>query len=164
MDRSKVTGAFVARALQFIEQADQAGKPFYVNVWPDDVHSPFFPPKALRGDGSKKELYLGVVKALDEQLAPLFDYIRQRPSLRTNTLIVVASDNGPEPGAGSAGLLRGHKGMLYEGGSREPFIVWGPGLVKESACGTRQRNHSGFRPGPVPHIHTSGGGLLARRS
>ncbi len=135
MDRSQVTGAFVARALQFIRQAEEAGKPFYVNVWPDDVHSPFFPPKALRGDGSKRELYLGVVKALDQQLAPLFDYIRRQPGLRTNTVILLASDNGPEPGAGSAGPFRGHKGTLYEGGVREPFIVWAPGLMAKSACG-----------------------------
>ncbi len=136
LDRSKITGAFVDRALKFIQQAEQAGKPFYVNVWPDDVHSPFYPPKALRGDGSKKALYLGVVKAMDDQLAPLFDYVRQRPNLRTNTLIIVSSDNGPEPGAGSAGSFRGHKANLYEGGLREPFIVWGPGIVAPAARGT----------------------------
>lgn len=135
LDRSKVTSAFVDRALKFIQQAEQAGKPFYVNVWPDDVHSPFFPPKLLRGDGSKKQLYLGVVKAMDDQLEPLFEYIRERPNLRTNTLLIVASDNGPEPGAGSAGPFRGHKGNLYEGGVREPFIVWGPGLVSQTATG-----------------------------
>jgi uncharacterized sulfatase len=136
MDRSKVTSAFVDHALEFIKEAEKAGKPFFVDVWPDDVHSPFFPPKALRGDGSKKELYLGVVKATDDQLEPLFDYVRSSPTLRTNTLIIVASDNGPEPGAGSAGPFRGHKGNLYEGGVREPFIVWGPGLLNASACGT----------------------------
>ncbi|HZV33222.1 MAG TPA: sulfatase-like hydrolase/transferase [Verrucomicrobiae bacterium] len=136
MDRSTVTSGFVEHALDFIKDAEKNGKPFYVNVWPDDVHSPFFPPKALRGDGSKKQLYLGVVKATDEQLRPLLDYIRESPTLRTNTLIIVASDNGPEPGAGSPGPFRGHKGNLYEGGVREPFIVWGPGLLAKEACGT----------------------------
>jgi uncharacterized sulfatase len=136
MDRAKVTSGFVDRALQFMREAEKGGKPFYVNVWPDDVHSPFFPPEALRGDGSKRKLYLGVVRALDEQLGPLFDYIRQSPTLSTNTLVLIASDNGPEPGAGSAGILRGHKGNLYEGGVREPFIVWGPGLLAPGAKGT----------------------------
>jgi uncharacterized sulfatase len=136
MERSKVTSAFVQAAIAFMRDASQAGKPFYVNVWPDDVHSPFFPPKALRGDGTKKELYLGVVQATDDQLAPLFDFVRNDPKLRDNTLIVVASDNGPEPGAGSAGPFRGHKGNLYEGGIREPLIVWGPGLIAKSAVGT----------------------------
>lgn len=136
MDRSKVTSAFVNRALEFMRKAEQAGKPFYVNLWPDDVHSPFFPPKARRGDGSKRQLYLGVVKAMDEQFAPLFDYVRNRPSLCTNTVLVIASDNGPEPGAGLAGPFRGHKGTLYEGGFREPFIVWAPGFMPEAVRGT----------------------------
>ncbi len=136
MDRSKVTGAFVGAALKFIQNAEKSGTPFYVNVWPDDVHSPFYPPKALRGDEKKRELYLGVIKAMDEQFAPLFDYIRQSPTLRTNTVLVIASDNGPEPGAGSAGPFQGHKGMLYEGGVREPLIVWAPGFMSKSVRGT----------------------------
>jgi arylsulfatase A-like enzyme len=136
MERSKVTTAFVDGAIEFMRQAEREDKPFFVDVWPDDVHSPFFPPKGLRGDETKKSLYLGVVQATDDQLGPLFDYVRNSPKLRDNTLIVIASDNGPEPGAGSAGPFRGHKGNLYEGGIREPLIVWGPGLVAKSAVGT----------------------------
>lgn len=136
MDRSRVTSAFVDRTLKFIKEQQAAGRPFYVNVWPDDVHSPFFPPKARRGDGSKRELYLGVTRAMDDQFEPLFDYVRNDPKLRTNTLIVVASDNGPEPGAGSAGPFRGHKGNLYEGGTREPFIVWAPGFMPRDRQGS----------------------------
>jgi uncharacterized sulfatase len=139
MDRSKVTSAFVVRTLDFVKRAEKSGRPFYVNLWPDDVHSPFFPPKELRGDNSKRELYLGVTKAMDAQLAPLLDYVRQSPSLRTNTFILVASDNGPEPGAGSPGTFRGHKGIIYEGGIREPFIIWGPGFLEKSARGTINR-------------------------
>jgi len=136
MDRSKVTSAYVNNAVEFIKKSAKDGKPFYVNVWPDDVHSPFFPPKSLRGNQSKKELYLGVVKALDEQLAPLFDLIRNDTALASNTMVIVSSDNGPEPGAGSAAPFRGHKGNLYEGGVREPFIVWSPGLLDKKSRGT----------------------------
>lgn len=136
VDRSKMTAAFVERALDFIKESAQAKKSFYVNLWPDDVHSPFFPPKELRGGASKKELYLGVVKAMDAQLALLFDYVRNQATLRTNTIIIVASDNGPEPGAGSAGPFRGHKGNLYEGGVREPFLIWGPGFIEPKMRGT----------------------------
>ncbi|MCX6953544.1 MAG: sulfatase-like hydrolase/transferase, partial [Verrucomicrobia bacterium] len=136
LDRSKVTSAFAARALEFIQQAERDGKPFYVNLWPDDVHSPFFPPKALRTDNAKRALYHAVVQAMDDQLGEIFNYVRSSPKLRDNTIIIVASDNGPEPGAGSAGVFRGHKGTLYEGGVREPFIVWAPGLMAAAARGT----------------------------
>jgi arylsulfatase A-like enzyme len=138
-DRSKVTASFTSAALEFIKQAESQGKPFYVNVWPDDVHSPFFPPKARRGDGSKRKLYHGVLDTMDEQLGVLFDYIRDSATLRDNTLILVCSDNGPEPGAGSAGVFRGSKTMLYEGGIRSPLVVWGPGLIDESKAGTVTR-------------------------
>ncbi|MGV3721937.1 MAG: sulfatase-like hydrolase/transferase [Actinomycetota bacterium] len=138
-DRCQVTKAFVDGALGFIRKAEADNKPFYVNLWPDDVHSPFFPPAGLRGDGSKRALYDGVLRNMDTQLGPLFDYVRQSPRLRDNTLILVLSDNGPEGGAGSAGSFRGTKGQLYEGGVREPLIAWGPGLIPAPRRGTEDR-------------------------
>ncbi len=135
-DRSKITASFTSAALDFIKKAEAEGKPFYVNVWPDDVHSPFFPPKARRGDAKKHTLYSGVLDTADEQLGVLFDYIRESETLRDNTLLLVCSDNGPEPGAGSAGPFRGTKTMLYEGGVRSPLVVWGPGFVAPDKKGT----------------------------
>jgi uncharacterized sulfatase len=135
-DRSQVTASFTSAAIDFIKEAEQNGKPFYVNLWPDDVHSPFFPPKARRGDGEKHTLYSGVLDTMDEQLGVLFDLIRSSDALRDNTLILVCSDNGPEPGAGSAGPFRGSKTMLWEGGIRSPLVAWGPGWIQSSAAGT----------------------------
>ena len=135
-NRSLVTASFTAAALDFIKQAESHQKPFYVNVWPDDVHSPFFPPQARRGDGAKRSLYHGVLDTMDEQLGVLFDYIRSSDKLAHNTMILVCSDNGPERGAGSAGPFRGCKTMLYEGGIRSPLIVWGPGLVDRARAGS----------------------------
>ena len=134
-DRSKVTQAFTSAAIQFIKQAEAKDQPFYVNVWPDDVHSPFYPPQARRGDGAKRTLYHGVLDTADEQLGVLFDYVRSSDKLRDNTLILVCSDNGPEQGAGSAGPFRGYKTWLYEGGVRSSLIAWGPGLIDSSKAG-----------------------------
>ncbi len=50
VDRSLVTQSFTSAALKFVKQAEANQKPFYINVWPDDVHSPFFPPQARRGE------------------------------------------------------------------------------------------------------------------
>lgn len=137
VDRNKVTSSFVNKSIEFIKKAQKENKPFYINLWPDDMHSPFFPDKSLRGDESKKALYNGVLIEMDRQLAPLLDYVRNDEKLKNNTLIVFFSDNGPEPGAGSSAPLRGNKGMLYEGGTRSSLIVWGPGLQKKNAQGGR---------------------------
>ena len=131
VDREKVSEIFCDRAIEEMNRAAAAGKPFYINLWPDDVHSPFFPPKELRADGSKRALYEGVLANMDAQLGPLFDAVRSDPELRQNTLILLMSDNGHEPGAGSPGSFRGHQGTLYEGGVRAPLIVWSGGLIAD---------------------------------
>jgi uncharacterized sulfatase len=129
VDRSLVTQSFTSAAIDFIKRADANDQPFYINVWPDDVHSPFFPPQARRADGSKRALYHGVLDTMDEQLGVLFDFIRNSDRLRDNTLILICSDNGPEQGAGSAGPFRGFKTHLFEGGIRSSLIVWGPRFI-----------------------------------
>ncbi|MDR0353587.1 MAG: sulfatase-like hydrolase/transferase [Opitutaceae bacterium] len=136
LPRSAITGAFADAAQAFIRRATAARRPFYVNVWPDDVHSPYWPSTTNWGDGSRRRLYLSVLEEMDRQLGRLFDTIRSTPGLRDNTLILVCSDNGPDNGAGSAGPFRGTKAMLYEGGVRSPLIVWGPGLLAPAAAGT----------------------------
>jgi len=138
MQRSKITGGFVAAAEKFIDKAQREAKPFYINLWPDDVHSPFYPPVEKWAKG-KRPIYLAVLEEMDRQLGRLFDLISDNPQLRDNTLILICSDNGHEPGAGAAADLKGSKGQLYEGGIRSPLIVWGPGLVAKDAVGTRNK-------------------------
>ena len=142
MQRSEITTGFIDTAVAFMETAREAGDPFYVNVWPDDVHSPYWPPYEEYGvakEAGKRGLYLAVLEAMDTQFGKLFDYVRRHPDLRDNTLIVFCSDNGPELGAGEAGELKGYKTHLYEGGIRSSLIVWGPGFIDSAAAGSRNR-------------------------
>lgn len=136
-DRSQVTTEFVDEAMRFIKRAKVSDQAFYINVWPDDVHSPFFPPENLRKgtNGAKRELYYAVLDSMDQQLGRLFDMVKNDEQLKNNTLILVMSDNGHEQGAGKSDPLRGSKTWLYEGGIRSPLIVWGPGLVDEAWVG-----------------------------
>ena len=136
MQRSKITSGFVDAAITFVDKAAASGKPFYVNLFPDDVHSPFWPPVDQWADG-KRGLYLAVLREMDRQLGILFNHIQQSPSLKDNTLILICSDNGPEPGAGSAGPFRGTKATLYEGGIRSPLIAWAPSLMVKTKLGAR---------------------------
>ena len=75
MLRSEITGGFVDAARTFLESAKKDGQPSYVNVWPDDVHSPFWPPTD-RWAESKRDKYLAVLETMDQQLGCLFHYIK----------------------------------------------------------------------------------------
>jgi uncharacterized sulfatase len=138
MERSKITTGFTDAALEFIGNSVSAGKPFYVNLWPDDVHSPFWPPVDQWREG-KRGLYHSVLESMDRQFGKLFERVRCDPALKNNTLILICSDNGPEFGVGSAGPFRGSKAMLYEGGIRSPLVVWGPGFTDAKKAGTVNR-------------------------
>ena len=135
MQRSRITEGFVDAAIPFIQKAKQDKKPFYINLWPDDVHTPFWPPVDQWRDGSKRQLFLSVLEEMDRQLGKLFDHIHKDPALSQNTIILACSDNGPEKGAGVAGPFRGYKTHLFEGGIRSSLIMWAPKLMAEKAKG-----------------------------
>ena len=96
MQRSKITEGFVDAAIPFIKKAKKDNNPFYINLWPDDVHTPFWPPVDQWRDGSKRQLFLSVLEEMDRQLGKLFDHIHNDPDLAGNTIILACSDNGPE--------------------------------------------------------------------
>jgi arylsulfatase A-like enzyme len=135
VQRSTITTGFAQAALAFIDASAREKKPFFVNLWPDDVHSPFWPP-IDKWSETKRGLYLSVLQEFDRQLGTLVDRVRGDPALRDNTFILVFSDNGHEPGAGRGGVFRGAKGSLFEGGTRSPLVVWGPGLIPAARAGT----------------------------
>ncbi len=140
MQRSQITTGFIDAAIEFMDEAERKQRPFFINLWPDDVHSPFWPPVdrwAQAGEApEKRRMYLAVLQELDRQLGKLFDYVRRDPARQQQTLIMICSDNGPEPGAGSAGPLRGGKGSLFEGGIRSSLITWAPGLMPADKAGS----------------------------
>tara|TARA_R110002073_G_scaffold36582_19_gene106573 strand:- start:11935 stop:13353 length:1419 start_codon:yes stop_codon:yes gene_type:complete len=149
MLRSEITSGFVDAAIPFIDKAAAAKQPFYINLWPDDVHGPYWPPVETWGDGTLRRLYLSVLETMDKQFGRLFDRIRNDPVLRDNTLILVCSDNGPAPGAGEAGPFRGFKTHLYEGGVRSPLIAWGPSIVRRQGHVDRESVFSAIDLAPT---------------
>ena len=135
LERSKITSGYVQAAIQFIDKAQTAHQPFYINVWPDDVHSPFFP-SLERWSDDKPKRYDAVLEQMDAQLQPLFERIFTDDALNSNTIIILCSDNGHEHGAGNSKPLRGSKTWLYEGGVRSPLIIYAPNRIPKDKEGT----------------------------
>lgn len=138
--RENFTKIFVDRTIKAIENAQMVQKPFYINLWPDDIHTPLEPPRGLRGDLSTKARFLGVMEEMDKQMGRLFTFIKNNPSIAENTIIVFTSDNGPDRDVNRGGHLKGTKTTLYEGGVREPFIVWWPSVIPRKFNGTINKN------------------------
>lgn len=140
MQRSQITRGFVDAAIDFMDRARAEDRPFYINLWPDDVHSPYWPPPEDYGvakEAGTRGLYLAVLESMDRQFGRLFDYLRSDEILRRNTVVVICSDNGPDLHGGSAGPFKGFKTHLFEGGIRSPLIVWAPGFLPANQVGGR---------------------------
>lgn len=74
-------------------------------------------------------VYKEMVEVMDEGIGKIIQVLKETKQYE-NTIIVFLSDNGANR-FGSNGVLKGHKGGVYEGGSRVPAIFSYPDKVKK---------------------------------
>lgn len=136
-DQEQLTTQYTERAVRFIEENQD--RPFFVYLPHSMVHVPLHVSDKFRGK-SGHGLFGDVVMEVDWSVGQILDTLR-RLKLAENTLVIFTADNGPwlsyGDHAGSAGPLREGKGTMFDGGCREPTVMWWPGKIPASSvCDT----------------------------
>jgi arylsulfatase A-like enzyme len=123
------TAFFVDKTLDFLGRNKKS--PCFVNVWLDDVHTPWIPNASAQEEKAPNvgKNLKPVLVEMDRQIGRLMAGIKKL-GLDHQTLVIFTSDNGPYPHLpGRTNSLRGCKFSLYEGGLRLPFIARWPGHI-----------------------------------
>ncbi|WP_157558153.1 sulfatase-like hydrolase/transferase [Niabella aurantiaca] len=88
-----------------------------------------------KGLASPRDQYAAFVSTMDEKIGLLLNRLKAL-GLANNTIVIFQPDQGFSKeergfgGGGSAGMLRGSKFSLFEGGTRVPAIISWPGQIR----------------------------------
>ena len=121
--------------LSFIEQ--NKDRPFFCYAAWTPPHGDYVIPEdpVFSGKPWPEEIknYAAMVALADRDVGRVMQKLKDL-GIDDRTLVIFSSDNGANPEfiepLGSTGGLRGHKRMLYEGGTRTPLIVRWPGKIQ----------------------------------
>ena len=132
-----VTDRIGDAACRSIKKLAAAGTPFFEYVAFSAAHAPLQPRptdrewvKNLHARSQGRGNYIGLIKALDENVSNIVAAVNAA-GVADNTIIVFLNDNGGQTlTCADNGILHGHKGEVWEGGTRVPFFVVWPGKIK----------------------------------
>lgn len=146
----KVLDTFSSEVESFIEKhskPSKAGKPFFLYFALTAPHTPTSPHPDFQGK-TRLGLYGDFVSEVDNCVVRTLAALKKH-GIDQNTMVVFTSDHGPAAYAGNikkatfdnikglekmghfpAGIFRGYKFSVYEGGLRVPYVVRWPAAVK----------------------------------
>lgn len=129
-----LTEALTLEAKARVDEAVQAGVPFFLNFAHYAVHAPFNSDPRFAGNYQSSDktpqaqAFATLIEGMDKSLGEMLDHL-ETLGIADNTLVFFLGDNGSDAPLGHehavacAAPLRGKKGSHYEGGMRVPFIA-----------------------------------------
>ena len=116
------------KAVEYLAQPERNRKPFFLMVSWSLVHHPSIPHPDFEGQSGAGR-YADALLEHDHRVGRVLDAIDDN-GLREKTLVIYASDNGPDraeyPWVGDTGPYLGYLGSSYEGSVRTPMIARWP--------------------------------------
>jgi uncharacterized sulfatase len=138
------TDLFTRKAMTFMEQSLDAGRPFFMELALHAVHIPLdvdapeeYANRFTTGSKMVDQFYSHIY-GVDQSVKRLVEMLKKRGAWE-NTILFFLSDNGAtcKVGDGDLSLIpgngfhKGHKGQLYLGGTRIPMMMVWPEKIKK---------------------------------
>jgi len=128
--RRRIDSELVARTNEFMRRQVKDGRRFFAYVPITQVHYPTLPHPDFAGKTGAGD-WADVLAEMDYRIGQILDEIEVL-KIAGDTLVIFASDNGPEfrrPWRGTAGPWSGTYHTTMEGGLRAPFMIRWPGHI-----------------------------------
>lgn len=141
------------KSVEYIREKSSSGKPFMLYLAYNAPHYPMHAPKKYMDRFAHlpwdRQVMAAMISAVDDGIGDITAELKRQGTL-DNTIIYYQSDNGPSRESrnfldgrkdpyygGSAGIFKGHKFSLFEGGIRVPGIIsWIDGIPAGQVIGT----------------------------
>ena len=128
--RRLIDAELTRRSVDFMRRQAEAGKPFFLYLPYTLVHMPTLPNPAFAGKTGNGN-WADCLAEMDHNVGQILDAVKEL-GLEEDTVVIFASDNGPEanfPWRGWGGPWRGTYFTAMEGSLRAPCIIRWPGRV-----------------------------------